>query len=334
MATIKDIAKEVGVSAATVSRVLNHDKTLSVSNEKRKLILETAERMSYIPMRTRKKKTIRNKYRLALIHWYTIDQELEDPYYLSIRIGIEKKAVDQKVEVIKLYAPSEEDLVSLTSIDGIICMGKFSDNEISRFRSVTQNLVFVDSSPYEEIYDSVVVDVESAVIKIIDKFLIDGSKTIGYIGGREYAGTEQVPIGEKRERVFKDYLTQKKLYDESLVFIGKFLAESGYQLMLEAISKLETLPSAFFIASDSMAVGAMRALHENNIKIPDDIELIGYNDIPTSNYTVPPLSTLRVHKEFMGETALNLIMERIVDHRVIAKKVIVPTELVIRLTTR
>ena len=334
MATIKDIAKEVGVSAATVSRVLNHDKTLSVSNEKRKLILETAERMSYIPMRTRKKKTIRNKYRLALIHWYTIDQELEDPYYLSIRIGIEKKAVDQKVEVIKLYAPSEEDLVSLTSIDGIICMGKFSDNEISRFRSVTQNLVFVDSSPSEEIYDSVVVDVESAVIKIIDKFLIDGSKTIGYIGGREYAGTEQVPIGEKRERVFKDYLTQKKLYDESLVFIGKFLAESGYQLMLEAISKLETLPSAFFIASDSMAVGAMRALHENNIKIPDDIELIGYNDIPTSNYTVPPLSTLRVHKEFMGETALNLIMERIVDHRVIAKKVIVPTELVIRLTTR
>jgi len=334
MATIKDIAKEVGVSAATVSRVLNHDKTLSVSNEKRKLILETAERMSYIPMRTRKKKTIRNKYRLALIHWYTIDQELEDPYYLSIRIGIEKKAVDQKVEVIKLYAPSEEDLVSLTSIDGIICMGKFSDNEISRFRSVTQNLVFVDSSPSEETYDSVVVDVESAVIKIIDKFLIDGSKTIGYIGGREYAGTEQVPIGEKRERVFKDYLTQKKLYDESLVFIGKFLAESGYQLMLEAISKLETLPSAFFIASDSMAVGAMRALHENNIKIPDDIELIGYNDIPTSNYTVPPLSTLRVHKEFMGETALNLIMERIVDHRVIAKKVIVPTELVIRLTTR
>ncbi len=334
MATIKDIAKEVGVSAATVSRVLNHDKTLSVSNEKRKLILETAERMSYIPMRTRKKKNIRNKYRLALIHWYTIDQELEDPYYLSIRIGIEKKAVDQKVEVIKLYAPSEEDLVSLTSIDGIICMGKFSDNEISRFRSVTQNLVFVDSSPSEEIYDSVVVDVESAVIKIIDKFLIDGSKTIGYIGGREYAGTEQVPIGEKRERVFKDYLTQKKLYDESLVFIGKFLAESGYQLMLEAISKLETLPSAFFIASDSMAVGAMRALHENNIKIPDDIELIGYNDIPTSNYTVPPLSTLRVHKEFMGETALNLIMERIVDHRVIAKKVIVPTELVIRLTTR
>jgi len=334
MATIKDIAKEVGVSAATVSRVLNHDKTLSVSNEKRKLILETAERMSYIPMRTRKKKNIRNKYRLALIHWYTIDQELEDPYYLSIRIGIEKKAVDQKVEVIKLYAPSEEDLVSLTSIDGIICMGKFSDNEISRFRSVTQNLVFVDSSPSEEIYDSVVVDVESAVIKIIDKFLIDGSKTIGYIGGREYAGTEQVPIGEKRERVFKDYLTQKKLYDESLVFIGKFLAESGYQLMLEAISKLETLPSAFFIASDSMAVGAMRALHENNIKIPDDIELIGYNDIPTSNYTVPPLSTLRVHKEFMGETAVNLIMERIVDHRVIAKKVIVPTELVIRLTTR
>ncbi|MCH4886815.1 LacI family DNA-binding transcriptional regulator [Acidaminobacter sp. JC074] len=332
MATIKDIAKEVGVSAATVSRVLNHDKSLSVSNDKRKLILETAERMSYIPMRTRKKKTVNNKYRLALIHWYTIDQELEDPYYLSIRIGIEKKAVDQKVEVIKLYAPSKDDLKALTSIDGMICMGKFSDKEIKLFKAVTSNLVFVDSSPYEEVYDSVVLDVERAVVKIVDKLIIDGCETIGYIGGREYAGSDQVPIGEKREGVFEAYLTSKGMFDPSHVYIGKFLAESGYRLMLEAIEK--GLPSAFFIASDSMAVGAMRALHEKGIKIPDQISLIGFNDIPTSNYTVPPLSTLRVHKEFMGETALNLMMERIIDHRLIAKKVVVPTELIIRQTSK
>jgi len=334
MATIKDISKEVGVSPATVSRVLNHDKTLSVSNEKRKLIFEVAERLSYVPMRTRKKKVAKAKYRVGLIHWYTIDQELEDPYYLSIRIGIEKKAIDHQVEIIKLYAPSKSDLSSMKDVDGIICIGKFSDHEIEDFAQVSSNLVFVDSSPYEEIYDSVIVDIERAVLKIIDHLVESGCESIGYIGGREFAGQDDTPIGEKRERVFRAYLEDKNMLDENHIFVGKFLAESGYRLMKEAINTNDYLPQAYFIASDSMAVGALRALHEHGIKVPDALQIIGFNDIPTSNYTIPPLSTLRVHKEFMGETALQLMMERIMNQRLVAKKVIVPTDLVIRESCR
>lgn len=330
MATIKDIATEAGVSSATVSRVLNHDKTLSVSSAKRKKIFEVAEKLSYVTPKSRKKTQLKAKYRLGLIHWYTIDQELEDPYYLSIRIGIEKKAIEQQIEIVKVYSSSDNGLDTLKGVDGLICIGKFSETEIEDFEKITKQMVFVDSSPQEEKYDSVVVDFEKAVYKVIDHLLSNGDNHIGYIGGREYAGSERIPIGERRESVFRTYLQSKGCFDETQVYIGKFLAESGYRLMQQAIEESKSLPTAFFIASDSMAVGALRALHEHDLNVPKDVKIIGFNDIPTSSYTIPPLSTLRVHKEFMGMTAVELLLERIESLRLVAKKVVVPTELVIR----
>lgn len=130
--------------------------------------------------------------------------------------------------------------------------------------------------------------------------------------------------------MFKTYLSSLDCLDEEQIYVGKFLAESGYQLMKEAISESEILPEAFFIASDSMAVGALKALQEHGIKVPEVVQIIGFNDIPTSNYTIPPLTTLRVHKEFMGETSIKLLLERLEDQGLISKKKIVPTELVIR----
>lgn len=329
MATIKDIANKAGVSPATVSRVLNHDKSLSVASDTRKRIFEVAEELSYVPPKSRKKAKVESKHKFGLIHWYTIDQELEDPYYLSIRVGIEKRAIEKQVEIIKLYAPEPEDLKMLEGVEGIICIGKFSLSEIAGFEKISKHLVFVDYSPREESFDSVVIDFEKAVIKVLDHLLSYHPKKIGYIGGREYAGKDQMPIGERREKVYQAYLKYHDVYDSEHIYIGSFLAESGYQLMKEALNK-KNIPDAFFIASDSMAVGALRAVHEAGLRVPDDIRIVGFNDIPTSSYTIPPLTTLRVHKEFMGQTALDLILERLNEERSISKKVVVPTELVIR----
>lgn len=333
MATIKDIASRAGVSAATVSRVLNHDGSLSVSSDKRKLIFEIAEELSYISPKNRKKTEKNKKYRIGLIHWYTLHQELEDPYYLSIRVGIEKKCIDSSIDIVKVYNPINDDLDRLKGVDGLIAIGKFSDEEINSFMKCSRNIVFVDSSPRENEFDSIIIDFEKSVISVLDYLIDMGHKSIGFIGGREYAGDSSSPIGERREAVFRQYLNDKNILDENHIYIGKFLAESGYQLMLDAINKDYELPSAFFIASDSMAVGALRAVHENNISIPSEIAIIGFNDIPTSSYTTPPLSTVKVHKEFMGETAVDLLLERIVTRRSVAKKVILPTEIVIRKTT-
>lgn len=266
MATIKDIATKAGVSPATVSRVLNYDNTLSVADEKRKLILEIAEELDYSTPRKRKAKATQKKLKVALIHWYTVQQELEDPYYMSIRIGIEKTCIDNQIDILKVYDPENYDFSQLDPVDGLIAIGKYDEKQIGRFKKVSKNMVFVDSSPVESLYDSIVIDFEKAVVNVIKTLVQKGHKHIGYIGGREYVGKERIPLGERRELIFREYLSSIGMIDTNEIYIGSFVAESGYQLMKQAIEKSDNLPTAFFIASDSMAIGALRALHEAKLK--------------------------------------------------------------------
>jgi LacI family transcriptional regulator len=89
----------------------------------------------------------------------------------------------------------------------------------------------------------------------------------------------------------------------------------------------EKLPTAFFIENDSMAVGALRALHEAKLRVPHDISIVGYNDIAISAFLQPPLTTVKVHMEHMGETAVELLADRLAAKREIAKKIVLPTRL-------
>ncbi|PKK94207.1 MAG: LacI family transcriptional regulator [Tenericutes bacterium HGW-Tenericutes-6] len=329
MATITEIAKKTNVSIATVSRVLNYDKSLSISEDKRKLILETAENLDYQPPK-RKKQNLKKPITLGLLHWYTIEQELDDTYYLSIRLGIERTCYEKHIELIKIFRSNETyDLDYLKPLDGVIAVGKFSNDEVKRFEEKFPIIIFVDSSPEASNYDSVVIDFESAMKKAIDHIIDLGHKNIGYIGGREYIGKHATALGERREIFFREYLKELNLFDERNVHVGSFTIESGYQLMKKAIEQ-NHLPSAFIIASDGMAIGLMKAAYEAGIRIPKDLSIIGFNDIAQSQYTIPPLTTVKVYKEFMGQTAVDLALERIFGQRAISKKVTIPTELVIR----
>ena len=89
-------------------------------------------------------------------------------------------------------------------------------------------------------------------------------------------------------------------------------------------------PSAFFLANDSIAIGAYKAVEEHKLSIPEDISIVGFNDISITQYMSPPLTTVKIYTDFMGETTVSLLMERIRDGRKLSKKVILPTELVIR----
>jgi LacI family transcriptional regulator, galactose operon repressor len=93
------------------------------------------------------------------------------------------------------------------------------------------------------------------------------------------------------------------------------------------------LVEAYIIASDNMAIGALRALYEANIRVPDDVSIISVNDIEQSAYTIPPLSTIKIYKEHMGEVSVNLLLEKI-NGREITRKVIIPTKLILRKTTK
>lgn len=321
MATLKDIAIKADVSTSTASRILNNDKTLSVADQTRSRVLKVAEQLDY---QTKKNKQTKPNLTVALIHWYTRAKELEDNYYLSIRLGVEKAAHEKGVELIKIFHDSFQSLIPA---DGAIAIGKFDHEEVSKFKQIYKHIVFVDSSPDVAVFDSVTIDFEQAFKEAIDFLRSQHIKKIGYIGGREYTHTLKQPIGDRREKFFRSYVKEHEH-----IHIGEFNIASGYELMKKIIAK-DKLVEAYIIASDNMAIGALRALYEANIKVPNDVSIISVNDIEQSAYTIPPLSTIKIYKEHMGEVAVNLLLEKI-NGRKIAQKVIVPTKLILRKTTK
>lgn len=328
MATLKEIAEKVGVSVATVSRVLNYDPTLSVSDETRKKIFEVAQELNYKTLRERNQHTTKERLRFGLVHWYSELQELGDPYYMAIRLGVEKECFDRQIELVKLFKQGDSYQSEwLTGLDGIIAVGKFGPKDMEVFTASTEQIVFVDCSPDETRFDSVVIDFRQSMIRVLDYLLSLGHEKIGYIGGREYVDGERL-IRDERETTFYEYLYVKGLYEPNYVWTGRFTAEDGYRLMKEAVTK--EYPTAFFVASDSMAIGALRALHEAGIRVPEDVSLVGFNDIPTAEFVQPPLTTVKVYTEFMGETAVELLAERLATKRHLSKKVVIPTQLIVR----
>lgn len=327
MATIKDIAQKAKVSIATVSRVLNYDPGISVADETRKRIFEIAQQLNYKTLRQRNGVAVKERYRVGLVNWYSDQEEMLDPYYLAIRLGIERECFQRQMELVKLFMPGEPDSRDWSgeSLDGMIAIGRFEKEDIDRFPQGFENIVFVDSSPDDNRFDSVVIDLRKSVFEVIDYLIGLGHTAVGYIGGRNTVNNKQVR--DEREHAFMERLAVYGLFDAELVFTGDHLySEDGYRLMKQAISR-EKLPTAFFIENDSMAVGALRALHEAKLRVPQDISIVGYNGIAISEFLQPPLTTVKVHMEHMGETAVELLADRMAAKREIAKKIVLPTRL-------
>lgn len=326
MATIKEIAKIANCSIATVSRVLNFDETLRVSQEKKQAILRIAEELQY---KTGKQRTKKVKHKFAVVSMYTKQEEIDDPFYLSIRLGIEKKTQGKSIELVTLNDVNGEynyDLIK--NADGIICIGHFSATEIQAFESISVNIIFVNSNPDSKKYDSVMFDGENAVEEAINYLFSKGHRKIGYIGVKSIRESKMVDLAEHRYELVEEKLKSLDIYDRKLIYKGGKTYKDGYQLMKRLIKKGD-LPTAFFIGNDSMCIGALNAFFENNIYVPKHISLVGYNDISSAEYISPSLTTVKVHTELMGEIALTLLIERI-GERETPIKVITPTSLIIR----
>ncbi|MDN6625724.1 MAG: LacI family DNA-binding transcriptional regulator [Pisciglobus halotolerans] len=327
MATLKDIAEMANVSSSTVSRVLNYDETLSVSDQTKKKIFEAAEALNYTKYQQKSKK---KAAKLAIVQWYTEKEELNDLYYLSIRLGIEKRAETEGYEVVRVFQDTSFEMKP--DIAGIIAIGKFSDQQVKRLRRWTENLCFVDSDQLMKKLDSVVVDFEQGVSSIIDYLVANGHEKIGFIGGTESYGDQSDQIIDKRLLLFQRIMKEIKLYQEKYVFAAdSFRVLDGEKAMLKAASILkDDFPTAFFAANDALAIGSLRALQKNGKKIPEDVSVIGFDDMSIAKYSFPALSTVKVPTELMGEAAFDLMLDKINSERTVAKKIQFSTDLIVR----
>ena len=331
MATIKDIAKEAGVSITTVSRILNFDKNLNVSEETRKKVLAIAEEMNYVTIKERKNKL--KNYTIGIVCSFNEMKELSDPYFLSIRMAIEKKCSEENIGFKSIYTSNliKDNTYNYKDLDGIIAIGIFENDEINSLKELSPNIIFIDSSPEEWEFDSIVVDLKYGTKKALDYLYSLGHKNIGYIGAKviPHNSDKEIELINYREATYKKFMIDINSYREEWIFKGNFTPEDGYNLMKKAL-KLQEIPSAFFIASDPMAIGAYKAIQEEGYNIPNDISIVGFDDIATAQYLSPSLTTIKIFTDYMGEVALDTIMERIKEERHISKKIVLPVKLIIR----
>lgn len=309
MATIKDIAHLAQVSSATVSRVLNHDSSMSVSNETKERIFNAAHQLNYQKTGSHTTKKSANK-KIAIIEWYTEQQELNDRYYFTLREGIEKRAQALGYSIVRLF--HTDPLEKAAACAGILALGKFSTAQIKELGQLSDNIVFVDCDTLFAGYSCVIPDFDNGVASVLAHFKHAGLTKIGMLAGEEHTSDQEESLLDPRFLSFKKMLTTQKEYDRHYVYVGDFTMDSGYQLMQHALADLKNnLPEAFFVANDSLAVGALRALQEKNIKVPEDISIISFNDSSLAKFVYPKLSSVHVPTQQMGATAVELLASQL-----------------------
>jgi LacI family transcriptional regulator len=331
--TLKEVAKAVGLSPATVSRVLNFDQTLSVSAKTRQAIIEAAEAMKYESPRARNRANQQGLSKVALVHFLRPDQELVDPYYVALRLGIESRCQALKIETVKVYHTDRLPEPSLLqSASGIIAIGRHDDNEIAWLKRHNRNLVFADFSPPIDDVDSVESDLMLATRKLLQSLSQAGYRRIAFAGWVDVYDGVASSLPERRCRAYMQWAKEAGVFDERICLTGSKTEESGYKLTRKILSEKDR-PDALITANDNMAVGAYRAIHELGLRIPDDIAVASFNDISVAQFMNPPLTTVHLAAEEIGESAVELLLEQVAG-RELRKRLTLSTSVRWRGSTR
>lgn len=323
-ATLKDVAREARVSMASVSRAING--TGPVTAEIRARILEAANRLHYVPNSgAQSLMTRRTRMIGVLLHSF------EGEYFSELVRGIDAAA---RVRGLHLLISTAHDAADETSqalramvgrVDGMLVMlphvdGRFLQETVRGSMPV----VLMSTADSEHAHMSVYVDNHGGARSLVKHLLDTGRKFIAHI-----AGPAENMDSQERLRGYRDALADVPGASE-LIVQGDFTEESGYKVGQALLSR-DVRPDAVFAANDMMAIGCMSALLDAGVSVPEEIAVAGFDDIPTSRFVRPPLTTVRVKIADLGARALEQLALAIESPDSLGTRVeTVPAELVIR----
>lgn len=311
MATLKELSEYTGYSITTISRVLNNDPTMSASDATRSAILEAAGALNYKKPSSRQRHESRGKLRFGVAEMLSPVEQLEDPYYLYLKNHAMQHCMDLGHTTISLLEQAGSYQLSAgESLDGILAIGIFSEEQIASLSDLHSNLVFLDSAPDERRFDSVVINFKLGVEQALETLIERGHRRIGFLGPYRKLDERKRPAPEVRRQYFIDYMKQQGLFREDYLFEAKMTATAAHQTLRGQIQAGGELPTALLTANEEAAFGAIRALHEAGLRVPEDMSVISFNDTPLSALTDPPLTSISTHVECMSRVAVELLVQR------------------------
>jgi len=325
MVTIKDVAREAGVSVATVSRVLNGSGPVSVPTGDR--IREVAGRLRYVPHGGARSLITRKTNTLGVLL-----PDLTGEFFSEVIRGMDATARHHGFHLLLSRSHADRHGIETAMramrgrVDGVVAMSPDLDADSMRNFPPMLPVVVLCSAPRGDGADSLTIDNYTGSKAMVTHLIALGHTRIAIIRGapRNYDAAERI-------RGYRLALHQAGITPDPLLAPeGGFTEAGGYSAGLELL-KLKVRPTAIFAANDSMAIGALSALRESGVRIPEDIAVAGFDDIPLARYMNPPLSTVRVPTYDLGTRAVEILLHGVEhknDHT--RRRERVPTEIVIR----
>jgi len=332
--TMRQIAEAAGVSRTTVSFVLNNVPGIAISPDTRQRILDAARALNYVPDSAAQNLARQRAGAVALVLHQSPHQVVSDAFLAPVVQGISAAVKDHGYHVLvepldPLIDKSEYgDLVRSRRADGILLSGpRLDDDELIRVHKAGIPLVLMGQLPDNDVPFVDVDNIHGAQMAV-EHLISLGHTRIACITNASLAYTAS------RDRLagYRNALEAAGLpYDESLVRTGDYTDESGAAAMRDILKTSDPVPTAVFVASDVVALGALSAIQQASLRIPYDIALVGFDDIPLAQYVDPPLTTIRLPAYGLGWGAGDMLARLIDDPgEVNQRQILLETELVIR----
>jgi LacI family transcriptional regulator len=332
MTTISDVAKLAGVSKTTVSRFLNDKSAGNMTEETKHKIMEAVECLNYKPNNIAR--SLKGKQTKAIGF---IVHDISNPFFQPLVSGVESVLYQSGYSLVLCNTNLDlnEELLCLDTlaqrqIDGILLAGlDISVEHLKDFKADIP-IVLLERQVDEDSYDIVSVDNFKGAYIGVEHLIQLGHKKIAHV-----TGNERSRVAKERVEAFCKCLHDYGMsVDSNYIIKGNYKLESGYEAM-KRLMLLSNKPTAVFFGNDNMAVGGMRYLFENNIRIPDEISIVGFDDIIISSMITPPLTTIRQPIYQMGRKATSILLDRVNKKNSDKKEnIILEPSLIVRSSTK
>lgn len=319
-AKLSDVAERAGVSLTTVSRVINHDTTLSIPKETESKIWESVHELKYsIKPRKRNINSSTNSKTKNIGYILTKDEfSFDDVFFADIIRGIEKELTEKRCNL--CFALTAKDFnteeldkqYNFTSCNGIIVIGNVPAEINQYFNSKNIPIVKLFKENDSMICDLISIDYEKAIYEIVSELIELGHEKIVYMGETSGFNINQLNLYNYEDR-FRGYLIA--LLSNNIEISADNIININWDMETSYIKTKELLTNsnditAICAGSDRIAIGAMRAIQESGYIIPDDISITGCDNIEFSQYIMPPLTTISYPREILGREAVRILLSK------------------------
>ncbi|ACL69183.1 LacI family DNA-binding transcriptional regulator [Halothermothrix orenii] len=330
MVTIKDIARIAGVSTATVSRVINNYP--QVNEKTKKKVLEVMKENNYRPNSVARSLSTSRSYTIGIFFTDHFDTGLRHPFFREVIYGLEKIFGQKGYDILYFTKRNWDDKCSYVDkcrdrhVDGVVLMGvSREDTNLPQLLDSGIPTVFIDVDIIGKRASYVTLNNTDGAKMAVNYLYSLGHTKIGMI-----MGISSTKIAHDRFLGYQMALKDLSLsYNPDWVLNGLFSEEGGYRAMNKFLKMIDR-PTAIFCQSDTMAIGAMKAIKEAKMNVPGDFSIIGFDDIEISKYVKPALTTIRQDKVKLGRAAGKLLLNIINNDLDGYKPVILPVKLIKR----